>query len=426
MAGGGGGGRGASAGGGGGGGLLAISSHTLNPGSSISIEVGKGGIGSTSTTAKGLNGGNSSFGGSLVSNGGGGGGSSSTTDNTLRTGNPGGSGGGGAYANGAGGGLGTSGQGNNGGAGENAGVTRRGAGGGGAGSAGLPGTGVVGGNGGIGFTSVITNSSNVYGAGGGGLGTNGFVVQAGSGGSGIGGIGNGSGSARHGQPNTGSGGGATSDLGGGGNGAAGIVIVRQTFRILPVELLYVDAVFRRESKSVELAWATGKEWNNSHFEVQRSGDGAKSWQTIGSVPGLGWADSKTTYGFVDGFPPLAGGLLHYRLKQADFDGRFALSKVVAVRVPHLIETKGTWIIYPNPVRSQRVKLELMDSKSYFGESIGVKVIHPMGEVQSIRSADLVELENWLNQVLSHSHKGLYLVEVSWGKFREYHKILSQE
>lgn len=141
---------------------------------------------------------------------------------------------------------------------------------------------------------------------------------------------------------------------------------------------------------------------------------------------LGWSDVKTEYQFADGFPPLIGGLLYYRIKQVDFDGRFALSKVVAVRVPQLIETKGTWIIYPNPVRNQPVRLELVDVQGYRGEPILLRIIHPMGQAVSTGGTDLEALQSWMSGVFLHGQRGLYLVEVSWGKFREYHKVLVRD
>ncbi|WP_169334644.1 hypothetical protein, partial [Mariniradius saccharolyticus] len=61
-------------------------------------------------------------------------------------------------------------------------------------------------------------------------------------------------------------------------------------RILPVEFNYFDVVFRRENRKVLVTWATAKEWNNSHFEIQRSDDGLKTWKTLDNVPGKGWSD----------------------------------------------------------------------------------------------------------------------------------------
>lgn len=430
VAGGGGGGRGASAGGGGAGGVLYINTEMLTPGASISITVGKGGLGSTSSGVRGFSGKNSSFGTAFVALGGGGGGSSSTTVDSLRQGRPGGSGGGGSYATGGFGGAGISGQGNTGANATNATTPNRryGAGGGGAGGAGLPGSGnpANGGNGGPGLLFSITSSSLFYAGGGGGMGEGpGANQRPGTGGSGVGGSANGTGNARNGQPFTGSGGGATS-AGQRGNGASGIVIVRQSFRILPVEFMYVDAFFRRENREVLVTWATAKEWNNSHFEIQRSDDGLKTWKTLDNVPGKGWSDAKTDYRFVDEFTPLIGGLLYYRIKQVDFDGSFALSKVVAVRVPQLIETKGTWIIYPNPVRNQPVRLELVDAQGYRGEPISLRIIHPMGQAVSSSGSDLEALQAWMSGVFSRGQRGVYVVEISWGKYREYHKVIAQD
>jgi hypothetical protein len=147
---------------------------------------------------------------------------------------------------------------------------------------------------------------------------------------------------------------------------------------------------------------------------------------LDTVPGKGWSDSKTEYLYIDGYPPLIGGLLYYRIKQVDFDGRFALSKVVAVRVPQLIETKGTWIIYPNPVRSQPVRLELVDAQGYQGEEISLRIIHPMGKEVATSGKSLDELQYWMSEVFSRGQRGVYVVEISWGKFREYHKVIVQE
>lgn len=422
VAGGGGGGRGPSAGGGGAGGLLYISAEMLTPGETVPVIVGRGGTGSTATGTAGENGGNSVFATTFMAIGGGGGGS---IGSLVRSGNSGGSAGAGAFGTGWNGGAGFPGQGNGGGNASQQGAIRRGGGGGGANTVGAVGVGNNGGNGGEGFESPISGSNLFYAGGGGGLASNAGVTRPGNGGSGVGGNGNGPGNQRNGRPNTGSGGGATS-ANAGGHGASGIVIVRQSFRILPVEFLFVDANFRRENREVLVTWATGKEWNNSHFEIQRSEDGLKTWKTLDNVPGKGWSDVKTDYQFADGFPPFIGGLLYYRIKQVDFDGRFALSKVVAVRLPQLIETKGTWIIYPNPVRNQPVRLELVDAQRYGGEPISIRVIHPMGQTVSTGGSDLEALQSWMSGVFLHGQRGLYLVEVSWGKFREYHKVLVRD
>jgi hypothetical protein len=202
-------------GGGGAGGLIIGSTATIT--AAQTVVVGAGGVGASSG---GVNtaGANSSFGLSVAVGGGAG-------ARLVNDGGNGGSGGGasGSAATARTGGLGTSGQGNNG--GDNfVSINRRAGGGGGAGGVGANATSTTAGNGGLGLASSITGASLTYAAGGGG---GAEVAPAGSGGSSIGGNGGATGAVGTGGAiNTGSGGGGGSGTATGGNGGSGIVIVR--------------------------------------------------------------------------------------------------------------------------------------------------------------------------------------------------------
>jgi hypothetical protein len=230
VAGGGGGGDWAS-GGGGAGGVSYISSLALN--SSTAVTIGAGG-------AQNNAGSNSIF-GSIISNGGGRGGSNSSPAN----GGTGGSGGG-AAINASGGSAnqgntgGATGYGNNGGTSTSAAEPYASAGGGGAGGVGTSVSGGAGGAGGIGITNSTINTLNAFGAatltgqlsggnyyyagGGGGASSNGGAA-GGLGGGGAG-INNAGVAATAGTANTGGGGGGQRQLGTGGAGGSGIVIIR--------------------------------------------------------------------------------------------------------------------------------------------------------------------------------------------------------
>ncbi len=430
VAGGGGGGRGTSAGGGGAGGLIYITSELLPFGTVESVIVGKGGIGSTNTNASGRNGSESSFLGLIVSGGGGGG----STNSGVRTGNSGGSGGGGAASNdvrndsnSGGNALGGSneslspGLGSNGGTGNRQGNSnnRGGGGGGGASGDGDDGNGNSGGNGGSGISKNITGSSVIYSAGGGGIGntTNGV-----GGSSGIGGTANGTGANRNGRQNTGSGGGATTS-GNGGAGANGIVIVRQTFRILPVEYLHFDVNFKSEERTVDLNWATGKEWESSHFEIFRSIGNIRDWKSLGDVNAMGWSNSPVDYMFTDSQLPLAGGMVYYQLKQVDLDGQFSMSKIVSVRIPPTQENGRIWVVYPNPTHGDKLNIELLNLNGLRDEKIQIKLIHPNG---FIRNFEGVNLDLLSENILSHlkiTSKGVYMLVISNGSEIEYHRLI---
>jgi hypothetical protein len=244
VAGGGGGGKCRSGGGGAGGfreGRTTTCSYSVSPlnapaGLPVSatgypITVGSGGAGSTSVSARGVNGSDSIF-SSITSAGGGGGGSDSGAP--INPGANGGSGGGGA--NSAPGGTGNTppvspAQGTNGGQSLSG---SGGAGGGGATDAGsnMPSP-SIGGQGGDGATTSINATPTVRAGGGGG----GSGAGAGSpGGTGGGGPGRGNGqptcAGAAGTTNTGGGGGGTSEpgSGGGGAGGSGIVIIRYKFQ----------------------------------------------------------------------------------------------------------------------------------------------------------------------------------------------------
>ena len=257
VAGGGGGGRAHGGGGGGAGGLIHTPKYSVTN-AAISLTVGAGG---TSGGSVPISGGNSTF-GTLTAIGGGAGGSEDTT--AGRNGYSGGSGGGGSgFADTTNGGTGTSGQGfagGKGGFGDTGSNYGCGAGGGGAGGVGGNGTegvsSTVGGGtpgpGGSGKEFDISGEKKFYAGGGGGgywrgTGSGNFAAQGGAGGSGIGGVGgrlltSSSLMGTNGLNYTGSGGGGSPGAGDarrGGNGGAGIVIVRYPAEDYNIEILVV-------------------------------------------------------------------------------------------------------------------------------------------------------------------------------------------
>jgi hypothetical protein len=268
---GGGGGGGSDRGGGGGGGGVIYSQNITLTQNTYNVIVGKQGLGTTSGTSisngtKGINGINSSISGSGLTTitaigGGGGGGCSSVNKNGLY----GGSGGGGSQYSGAGsGGSGTTGQGNNGGIGFEYGA---GGGGGGAVAIGANASITNAGNGGIGLSNTITGTTVIYSSGGGGggyFGGGGNNQVPGTGGSS--GAGNGGNLHTNGTNATiygcggGGGGSANSVSTKGGDGGAGIVIIR--YRTIPT----------KTSASIELIQGTSADSNTDYKLGNYAGD----------------------------------------------------------------------------------------------------------------------------------------------------------
>lgn len=405
VGGGGGGGRGNSAGGGGGGEVISRRID-LNLGATLDIRILPGGAGARKAgninSNNGRDGGNSSV--KLTSG--------STSIAYDARGGQGGSGNGNGGSNG---------NGNAGGNGNGSGQNAKGGGGGGSGGTGTGGTGngggSTGGNGGNGTLSTI--GGGYFGAGGGGNGRNGG--SAGSGGTGDA---NPSGQGGNASANSGSGGGAGSSSSSGGNGSNGIVVVSITYRILPVQFLYFTTTYQPEKKSSLLEWATAKEWENSHFEIERAVNSLKTWENIERIEGNGYSDSPVEYSFTDTDLPLLGENVFYRLKQVDFSGKYSYSDTRAIKTEDFSDSKSVWIAYPNPSSlGSDIKLALLDPTFYHDEKIKITLADVLGQGVVIEASSIIEISGIVSNWLKNQNSGIYFLTISWGSQTQQLKLL---
>jgi hypothetical protein len=94
---------------------------------------------------------------------------------------------------------------------------------------------------------------------------------------------------------------------------------------LGVELTNLTA--KSVNKTTILNWQTASEKDNQGFTVERSLNGT-DYAAIGQVKGFGTTNTVRNYTFTDATPTT--GVNYYRLRQADFNGKESLSKVVSV------------------------------------------------------------------------------------------------
>lgn len=94
---------------------------------------------------------------------------------------------------------------------------------------------------------------------------------------------------------------------------------------LPVELLDFNA--EKIENNIRISWGTASEKNVSHFIVEKSKD-AFNWEHIGFKSATGNSSSYQMYQLYD--TDLNVGIVYYRLKEIDFDGREYQSQIVAV------------------------------------------------------------------------------------------------
>ncbi len=460
--GGGGGGGVRSGGGGGGGGAVharamvdARLAQGLPEGSSFEIKIGNGGKGSTTRNRKGEDGGITSFDADglyeIQAGGGGGGGSHDNNDNddddnddsNQRDGNP----GIGSSFNsttqgytivastlfgGAGGGGGHDGDGGP----ANA---RRGgdaddhAGAGGGGLGGNQGANALndnrGGNGANGrqFSRFDITLNRFFGAGGGGGSRDNFTANGGNsnaGGNGGRGDGDNASNGTNGTtPGSGGGGSGHDAETVGGDGAKGVVIVRyEIARILPVEFMSFRATYDQQSRQGVLNWATAKEWENSHFEVERSVNDVKNWKKIGEVAGVGYSDKKTEYMYLDKEIPAAGGNVFYRLKQINYNGDHSYSVTKAIQVDAL-KGSSSWIIYPNPTTGRNFKLALIESEKRQEGRVEARISPTSGQMEFFSDSDIDMLSERIGSYLQTKSPGVYILQLTWNSKTESLRII---
>lgn len=108
---------------------------------------------------------------------------------------------------------------------------------------------------------------------------------------------------------------------------------------LPVELLKYNAMYSNGTTAV--TWTTLTETNNDFFSVEKSVNLADI-ALVGTIAGAGNSNVVLNYSLTDEDP--GAGIVYYRIRQTDYDGRTDVSEWMMVN----IEKSFDFNIYPNP------------------------------------------------------------------------------
>ncbi|MEO6681410.1 MAG: T9SS type A sorting domain-containing protein [Ginsengibacter sp.] len=122
------------------------------------------------------------------------------------------------------------------------------------------------------------------------------------------------------------------------------LIYTSTCSALPLTLLNFEAT--KSSGDVSLKWETTNEINTSGFDIERSIDGI-NFITIGTVR-AGGDQISNHYSYLDKTGSNLHGIIYYRLRMTDLDGKFSMSNVAKVN----IDSRATVSIFPNPVKDK--------------------------------------------------------------------------
>ncbi|MBE2279872.1 MAG: T9SS type A sorting domain-containing protein [Ignavibacteriaceae bacterium] len=183
--------------------------------------------------------------------------------------------------------------------------------------------------------------------------------------------------------------------------------------VIPVELSSFKAT--AVNGSVNLAWTTATETNNSGFEIERQlGNG--QWSNVAFVAGKGTTTEKTDYTYTDA--PGVSGFYNYRLKQVDFDGSFEYSNTVSVnlRVPSNYVLSQN---YPNPFNpSTKIEFSIPVTAN-----VKISVYNALGEyVQTLMNSALEAGSHSVIFDATNLPGGVYLYSIESGDYKETKKM----
>jgi hypothetical protein len=167
---------------------------------------------------------------------------------------------------------------------------------------------------------------------------------------------------------------------------------------LPVELSYFNVKWNsKEQNQAVLEWQTASEINNSHFEIERSFNGV-DYIKIGEVEGNGTTYNLSQYQFSEDLNGVSDflGIVYYRLKQMDYDGKYEYSQVRILNSDGKIAKE--FRAYPNPTSQRQIRL------SVFGDY----------EVYNLQGVLLKEFLACNQLDLSEFSSGTYLIRSATG------------
>lgn len=169
--------------------------------------------------------------------------------------------------------------------------------------------------------------------------------------------------------------------------------------LLPIELLSFNAL--QKDSYVDITWATATEKENDYFTVEKSSDGI-NFKSIEEIDGAGMSTDVMFYSTKDMNPSY--GLVYYRLKQTDFNGKSTYSKIISVDFRSVKDLD--FEIVPNPAienEKSNIVLTLVPEKDILVTITDINGVVCFEDTKKV-SDQKIEIPN-------NFSKGIYVVKI---------------
>jgi len=171
---------------------------------------------------------------------------------------------------------------------------------------------------------------------------------------------------------------------------------------LPVTLINFNAAYA--NNNIALKWTSTSEKNSSHFIVERSFDGVE-YSDIAMVFAAGNSDININYAYNDKLPAGNSGIIYYRLKMVDMDGRNKSTDVRLVRIGKSSDDVKIFA-YPNPVVND---VRVTVPQNWQGKTISYQVANTNGQLVKSYTVQYASQTEVIN--MSQTPAGMYVVRV---------------
>lgn len=186
------------------------------------------------------------------------------------------------------------------------------------------------------------------------------------------------------------------------------------YKSFPVPLKLLSFTAERRSGTSYLKWTTENEENVSHFDVQRSYDGAL-YSSIGHVTARNTSGTQY-YSFNDNSP--LQGIAYYRIRSVDRDGKFSYSKIAVVS-EYDLQSSGFVVL--NPVHTNITILNKTGREGLYN----YQVFNSDGQLICRGNVTMGINGGAILPLPATAAAGQYFLELSAGTYRFSQKILVQ-
>jgi hypothetical protein len=175
---------------------------------------------------------------------------------------------------------------------------------------------------------------------------------------------------------------------------------------LPVVLSAFTA--KKNGSQALLNWTTDVEENVSHFVIEKSLNG-REFSEAGVLFTEGNSTLRREYSFKDDLKAITGGLVYYRLRMVDFDGKYDHSATRIIKMDEDNAGAKSITVYPNPVVSE---LRITMAAGWQDKAVSIHLLNANG--QSVKRINNTIAGQTATINVSALAPGLYLVQVSDG------------